>query len=162
MVTPAGAIGNAVNTMVSTSRWSLKVVNSSGETVKTLTKSGQRLYELPGVEAVNTSVIGVAKAAQPKSYAVYQGLDELSNIRYVGITNRNVTIRFGEHINSGSARSLLDYEVINGATNLTKTQARIWEQTLINQYGLQKNGGLLFNEINSIAPNNWFYYGIYP
>jgi len=43
---------------------------------------------------------------------------------------------------------------------LTRTQARVWGQTLINQYGLQKNGGLLLNKINSIAPANWWQYGI--
>ena len=51
MVTPAGSIGNAAKTMLS-SRCSLKVVNSPGVTVKT----GQRAYELPGVEAINTRV----------------------------------------------------------------------------------------------------------
>ena len=42
-----------------------------------------------------------------------------------------------------TAKSLLDYRVIDGATGLSKTGARIWEQTLINQYGLGKNGGQL-------------------
>jgi hypothetical protein len=39
-------------------------------------------------------------------------------------------------------------------------QPRERGQTLINQYGLQKNGGLLLNKINSIAPKNWWQYGI--
>jgi hypothetical protein len=38
-----------------------------------------------------------------------------------------------------TAKSLLDYRVLEGATSLSKTQARIWEQSLINLYGLQKN-----------------------
>jgi hypothetical protein len=54
----------------------------------------------------------------------------------------------------------LDYRVINGATGLSKTGARVWEQTLINQHGLGKNGGQLINSINSIAPKNWWQYGI--
>ena len=33
--------------------------------------------------------------------------------------------------------------------------ARFWEQTEINQFGLQKNGGQLFNKINSIDPKKW-------
>jgi hypothetical protein len=52
--------------------------------------------------------------------------------------------------------------VIEGAEGLTRTQARIWEQTLINQYGLGKNGGMLYNQINSIAPKYWWQYGITP
>jgi len=35
---------------------------------------------------------------------------------------------------------------LNGTVaGLTKTQARITEQNLINQYGMQKNGGTLYN-----------------
>jgi hypothetical protein len=44
---------------------------------------------------------------------------------------------------------------VDGATGLSRTGARVWEQTLINQYGLQKNGGLLLNRINSISPKYW-------
>lgn len=39
-----------------------------------------------------------------------------------------------------------------GATNLTRTGARVWEQTLINQHGLPHNGGTLINKVNSISP----------
>ncbi len=34
------------------------------------------------------------------------------------------------------------------------------EQNLINKYGLQKNGGQLYNRINSIAPKFWDKYKI--
>lgn len=71
-------------------------------------------------------------------------------------------IRFNEHWNSGTSRSLLDFRVVEGATNLNRLDARIWEQSLINKYGLQKSGGQLFNKINSIAPKNWYKYGIIP
>jgi hypothetical protein len=57
-------------------------------------------------------------------------------------------------------KASLKYRVIEGATNLTKEQARVLEQTLINQYGLQKNGGQLINKINSIAPKKWGAYGL--
>ncbi|MEZ4912396.1 MAG: hypothetical protein R2774_16220 [Saprospiraceae bacterium] len=95
-----------------------------------------------------------------RSHLVYEGLDAAGKVRYVGITGRDAAVRFGEHLNSGTARSLLDYRVIDGATGLSKTGARVWEQTLINQYGLQKNGGMLLNKVNSIAPKNWWQYGI--
>lgn len=76
------------------------------------------------------------------------------------INPRDCPKSFGEHLSSGTAKSFLRYEVVPGATNLSRTEARVWEQTLINQYGLQKNGGLLLNKINSIAPKNWWKYGI--
>jgi hypothetical protein len=93
---------------------------------------------------------------------VYEGIDAAGNVRYIGISGRNAAVRFGEHFNSGTAKSLLDFRIIEGATGLSKTQARIWEQTLINRYGMQRNGGLLFNKINSIAPKNWLRFGIRP
>jgi RHS repeat-associated protein len=102
----------------------------------------------------------VSGAGAKGAHLVYEGLDATGTIRYVGITARDAAIRFGEHLNLGTARSLLDYRVIEGATGLTKIQARVWEQTLINQYGLQKNGGLLLNKINSIASKYWDLYGI--
>lgn len=101
-----------------------------------------------------------AKVGSKGTHLVYEGLDDAGNVKYIGITGRDVAVRFGEHLNSGTARSLLDYRVIDGATGLSKTQARIWEQTLINQYGLGKNGGQLLNKVNSIAPKNWWQFGI--
>ena len=44
MITPAGSIGKAINTMVS-GRWSLKVINSAGETVKIGPGPGKRIHE---------------------------------------------------------------------------------------------------------------------
>lgn len=100
-------------------------------------------------------------AAKGGSHLVYEGLDAAGKVRYVGITGRDAAVRFGEHLNSvGTGKELLRYQVIKGAEGLSKTQARIWEQTLINQYGLQKNGGMLLNKVNSIAPKYWWQYGI--
>ena len=91
---------------------------------------------------------------------VYQGIDKAGIVRYVGITEREAAVRFSEHLSSGTAKSLLQYRVVDGAVGLSRTGARVWEQTLINQYGLQKNGGMLLNKINSIAPKNWAQFGI--
>ncbi len=101
-----------------------------------------------------------AKEVSKGTNVVYQGFDKAGVVRYVGITERQAAVRFGEHISSGTAKSLLRYEVVPGATNLTRTGARVWEQGLINQYGLGKNGGLLFNRINSISPSKWYIHGI--
>ncbi|MGL5317448.1 MAG: RHS repeat-associated core domain-containing protein, partial [Bacteroidales bacterium] len=91
------------------------------------------------------------------NYTVYEGTDE-SGVRYVGITERDPEIRFAEHRNSGTERAGLYYQ--SKHTGLTKIQARILEQKLINKYGLQKNGGQLYNKINSIAKKYWNQYGI--
>jgi len=91
---------------------------------------------------------------------VYQGIDKAGVVRYVGITKRAPALRFAEHLNSGTGKSLLQYRAVDGATSLSRTGARVWEQGLINQYGLGKNGGLLLNRINSMAPKNWWQYGI--
>jgi RHS repeat-associated protein len=116
-----------------------------------------------GGSMINAMTLPVGVTSKIGGNLVYQGVDAAGVVRYVGITERSATVRFAEHLNSiGSGKELLNYRVIEGATNLSRTQARIWEQTLINQYGLQKNGGLLINKINSIAPKNWLKYGIKP
>lgn len=43
---------------------------------------------------------------------------------------------------------------------MTKIDARMWEQTMINKYGMEKSGGELLNKINSISPNRWGDLGI--
>ena len=93
-------------------------------------------------------------------YTVYQGIDPETggDIKYVGITKRNPKIRWNEHYASGTDRSALDYYSIENG--LTKELARIMEQNLINKYGMIRNGGKLYNKINSISPKYWNKYGI--
>ncbi|MBN2777382.1 MAG: hypothetical protein JXR36_07055, partial [Bacteroidales bacterium] len=90
------------------------------------------------------------------TFSVYQGFNKAGVVEYVGITSRNAAIRFGEHFNSGTAKAMLRYEVVPNATNLSRMQARVWEQSLINQYGLEN----LLNVRNSIAPKYWLQFGI--
>lgn len=98
---------------------------------------------------------------QKALYSVYNGVDEFGKIRYVGITSREPQLRFAEHLESfGTGKDLLQYSVIKNASNLTRSEARIMEQNLINRYGLGKNGGILLNKINSISPKKWEKYGI--
>lgn len=89
---------------------------------------------------------------------VYQGFDRATGgIKYIGITERIPLIRFGEHWNAfGTGKELLRYQVVPGATNLSRIDARIIEQNLINQHGLNN----LFNVRNSIAPRYWYKYRI--
>lgn len=94
------------------------------------------------------------------SNIVYYGIDDLPKIRYIGITKRTPVNRFLEHLYSGTERAALRYFPIEGAQSLSRIQARIIEQQLINTYGLGSNGGLLFNKINSISPRYWNNWGI--
>ena len=68
------------------------------------------------------------------------------------ITRRDPQVRFNEHLRSAD----LIYEPIVGG--LSKTNAHIWEQNLINQYELDN----LYNQINSIAPKYWPRYNVEP
>lgn len=72
---------------------------------------------------------------------------------------RDSAVRFAEHLNSGTSRALLQYEVIEGAQGLSRMEARIWEQSLIKLHKLEKNSGQLVNKINSIAEKYWHLYG---
>ena len=94
----------------------------------------------------------------PVGGGVYRGLDpETGAVKYIGRTNREPSIRFSEHANSGTARANLDYETLPGSDSLSATQKRLYEQNLIDQYGLQKNGGQLVNKMNSISPSSSLY-----
>jgi len=88
---------------------------------------------------------------------LYFGYEE-DQIRYVGMTGRDPEIRFKEHWRSGTKRSDLKYAVYK--KNLTKLEARIWEQIYINEYGMLKFDGKLLNQRNEIRPQYWDLYGI--
>ena len=121
--------------------------------------SAAAMVPIGGWAATGTKI--ARRAAVSGTHVVYHGFDAAGVVRYVGITERDPAIRFAEHLSSiGTGKELLTYRVIQGATSLSRVEARVWEQTLINQFGLQKNGGLLLNKINSIAPKNWVQYGI--
>ena len=92
---------------------------------------------------------------------VYLGKDEFGIIRYVGITVRDPAVRFAEHLRSGTNRSYLHFDAIEGTGHLNSIQGRIIEQNIINIYKLNKNGGLLYNKINSISPKFWDKYNIF-
>jgi len=108
------------------------------------------------IEEVNTVKIPNETSG---TYSVYRGKD-YQNVRYIGITKRDPEIRFNEHYNSNSLRKGLLYTPINETGNYSEIRARILEQKLINYYMLQKDGGTLYNKINSISPSRWPLYGI--
>ena len=104
---------------------------------------------------------GKSNTATSGNNSVYEGVDlNTREVKYVGRTERDPTIRWNEHRSSGTERANLDYRTVKGGTNLNKMDARIMEQNLINKYGLGKNGGQLYNKINSISPKYWNRYVI--
>lgn len=78
-----------------------------------------------------------------------------NTVRYVGLTKREPVSRFAEPVASGTNRALLRFQIIKVSGNFSHYQARLLEQTLINFYGLEKNGGQLLNKINSISAQKW-------
>ena len=107
------------------------------------------------------AVMTLSSTAATGEYLVYEGLDAAGSVRYVGITSRTAAERFAEHLRAiGTGKELLQYRVIRGLEGLSKIEARVEEQMLINRYGLQKTGGQLLNRINSIAKEFWKELGI--
>ncbi|SCB36375.1 Haemagluttinin repeat-containing protein [Rhizobium lusitanum] len=91
-----------------------------------------------GTDAINTVTIG-------GKTCVYSCVVD-GTTRYVGITD-DVARRGAEHLRTKGIR----IEQIDGLDNLSRSDARAVEQTLINYYGLGKDGGTLLNKINSIS-----------
>jgi len=100
----------------------------------------------------------VAEEGAEGAHVVYQGINPATKaVEYVGITMRDPAIRWAEHALDPEKAHLV-FRLVKGANNLTKTEARVLEQKLINKHGL----GNLLNKINSIAPKYWAQYGIKP
>ena len=110
----------------------------------------------------NSSAISIDDLSTMKNkrdYTGYYGYDQVTgDIKYVGITRRDPEIRFQEHRRSGTVRSDLKFEPVK--MNMTKMEARIWEQQKIINYGMFKNGGQLYNLRNEISPKLWHKYNI--
>jgi RHS repeat-associated protein len=78
---------------------------------------------------------------------VYRSLGTSGAVQYIGITN-SLARRAAEHLASKG----IQIEKIMGG--LSRNDARAVEQALIQLHGLGRNGGTLFNKINSIAGAN--------
>lgn len=118
------------------------------------------------VNVVSNSMFSAAdiesfeNSVQDKSWVGYHGLDKnTGKLQYVGITRQKPpTLRFYQHKSNG-----LDLNFVIKKYGLnSKIMARIWEQKEIIRYGMIKNGGILFNKRNEIAPKYWEQYGIKP
>lgn len=107
-------------------------------------------------ETMNSTTFPIGEGTN----TVYVGVDNFERPCYIGITQRDPMNRFIEHLRSGTERATLRYYPIEGAQGLSRIQARIIEQKLINTYGFGRNGGLLFNKINSISSRYWDKWGI--
>lgn len=117
--------------------------------------------EQPNIRALADEKIGrIIPANEADTYSVYQGVDKQDQVRYIGITKRAPEVRFTEHANSNTNRSSLKFEKMENTGKLSRGQARIMEQTLINKHGLSKDAGTLYNKMNSISPKYWKGLGI--
>lgn len=114
--------------------------------------------------ALNTIIRRAALATETteKVHGLYEGLNAAGEVKYIGRTSQPFASRFAQHAAKGGEKGNLFFRQIEGASGMTLQQARVAEQNLINQYGLQKNGGQLLNKINSIAPKNWGNFGVTP
>ncbi len=83
----------------------------------------------------------------PKIYVVYKGED------YIGITS-DFAQRQAQHARAGRTFAP---EQMQGATGLSRGEARAIEQACIVQGGLLPQGGALQNRINSIDPASSYY-----
>ena len=144
-----------VETLMSDASWGWKVA-----------ALGSIALDCTGVGLIPGTSTGTLRAGKKLvtegSYLVYKGVDNAGVVRYAGITKRELGTRVAEHIASGGGKEALTYMVVEGAEGLSRQGARVWEQTLINQFGLGKNGGQLLNKINSISPKYWSGLGITP
>jgi hypothetical protein len=102
----------------------------------------------------------VATETTEKLHGLYEGLNAAGEVKYIGRTSQPFASRFAQHAAKGGEKGSLFFRQIEGASGMTLQEARVAEQNLINQYGLQKNGGQLLNKINSIAPKYWSNFGV--
>jgi RHS repeat-associated protein len=108
--------------------------------------------EMGAVKAVPNDITSTAAAGAGATEAnvVYRSVSAAGQIQDVGVTN-NLARRAAEHL---ASRGIQVEKVLGG---LARSDARAVEQALIEIHGLGKNGGTLFNRINSIAPSNSAY-----
>jgi len=88
--------------------------------------------------------------ATDNNYLVYRSLNSAGEVQYVGITS-NFEARALAHL-AGRNASRIRFRIdeIEGLSNLSYEDALAVEQTLIDEYGLSKNGGTLLNMRNNI------------
>lgn len=121
------------------------------------------------IEGVFSAATARLQSMVPKArnYHVYYGRDKKGVIRYVGITRQDPEVRFRQHKLSlekdkktPTMRSTLRFEVAEKEKMYTWREARVWEQESINEFGLMKNGGQLYNKRNEIGRWLWDIYGV--
>lgn len=98
--------------------------------------------------------LAFAGEAERGIFSVYQSINRTTDeVQYVGITS-NFEARFAAHYTGrNSSGTPMVIEQIQGMTGFSLSDARAVEQTLIDTYGYQRNGGTLLNKINSISPH---------
>lgn len=108
----------------------------------------------PDVGLIGAAGIMSRSGAVTGGNSVYRSVNAVGDVNYVGITN-NLERRAAEHLNQKG----IVIDVVPGLGNLSRTDTRAVEQTLIEFHGLSSNGGTLMNRINSISTSNPVYSG---
>jgi len=93
--------------------------------------------------------VGKAVISAERTQTIYRGVSKAGETIYIGRTN-NFLRRSGEHLRNSGMR----IRPVEGLDSVPNSAARGLEQTLIDYFGLSKNGGSLRNQINSIAEQN--------
>ena len=110
-----------------------------------LTGGGARVRGTDALEGGGAPDTGTAITVIGGRTCVYSCVID-GTTRYVGITD-NIARRGAEHMRQ---RGIV-VDQIPGLSNLSRSDARAVEQTLIKHHGLESNGGTLINRINSIS-----------
>jgi Possible hemagglutinin (DUF637) len=127
----------------------VNIVPGIGDATSILLRNGDEVLE---ISVSGGKVTGAGKVSTSKieeiagKTCVYSCVID-GTTRYVGITD-DVARRGKEHLRGINE---IDIEQISGLDNLSRADAKAVEQTLINYYGLGKEGGTLLNKINSIS-----------
>ncbi len=124
----------------------MAITGAAGSALTTTTTTN------PPIPRANTPQVEVQipVVREQGNISAYRSIDKATDeVQYVGITN-NLSRRQLEHWKSKGIK----VDEMEGISNLTRSDARAVEQTLIEMHKLEKNGGTLINKINSIAESN--------
>ena len=121
----------------------IKVATPVAGTAYSTIKTADKLAALRKIEKIEEAAVDAAVIGG-KTCVYSCVIDGIT--RYVGVTD-DVRRRGVEHLRE---KGIIIQE-IPGLSNLSRSDARAVEQTLIEYYGLGKDGGTLINKINSIS-----------
>ena len=144
----------------------LPVVGEVADAINGLLYAKEGKFGLAAISMLAAYPLG--DIGKSSNWTVYGLKNSNNELIYVGRTQREVQQRVQEHYYTKSwGKEIIGYDILQN--NLTYTQARQYEQYFINMYGMKNapassfnlnNGGILYNQYNSISPAYWSEYKI--